>query len=508
MASTTNLGGCESMTDLAQLLSSLAAGVALLVPAGLVLIAGGGLAGRRPGRSALFGLGALTLAATAYWACGFALQFGGARWAYDLPGLEGLVAEWSPVDVSWGLGWGALGLSGFFLLGDAATPQAAALFLCQLAPLAVAAAVPLLALRERAPGWVVFGTGLLTATLVYPVTGNWVLGGGWLANLGQNLGLGHGYVDATGLSMAALIGGVAASLGIALFGRKLPALPEDQLPRLPPVHLPVQAMLGAWIATVGAVALTMASPLFGVQGLSAPTTATNLALAAAGGALLPSLYTWFTTGRADALMASRGVAAALLAASGVAPFAPAWSMLALGALLGLVVPLFTYVLQYVVRVEDPTGALPVALLGGVLGALAPGFLADGRYGQGWNGVGPNAYLGVSGQGVTGYIPALPVPGPHLAADWPGQMNAQLMGLAAIGAWALIVIGALLVLCKVLVVAWRSIPPPPRESLKRTPETAFVAPQPMLRRAKPRAKSPARPIRPDRSDLSDTLPRET
>jgi len=65
--------------------------LALLLPAGLILIAGGALAGRRPAKSAVAGLGALALAAISYWACGFAFHLGGAGLVYDLPGLEGLV---------------------------------------------------------------------------------------------------------------------------------------------------------------------------------------------------------------------------------------------------------------------------------------------------------------------------------------------------------------------------------------------------------------------------------
>jgi hypothetical protein len=47
---------------------------ALLLPAGLILVAGGGLAGKRPARSAVAGLGALALAAISFWACGFAFH--------------------------------------------------------------------------------------------------------------------------------------------------------------------------------------------------------------------------------------------------------------------------------------------------------------------------------------------------------------------------------------------------------------------------------------------------
>ncbi len=65
-------------------------------------------------------------------------------------------------------------------------------------------------------------------------------------------------------------------------------------------------------------------------------------------------------------------------------------------------------------------------LAGGLGLLAVGIFADGRSGAGWNGVGASAYLGVPGQGVTGLLAA-----PGFQPDWPGQMQAQLVGLAAL-----------------------------------------------------------------------------
>ncbi|MGD8623377.1 MAG: hypothetical protein PVJ34_02485 [Anaerolineae bacterium] len=425
--------------------------LALLLPAGLILVAGGALAGRRPARSAVAGLGALALSAIGFWAAGFALQFGGVGLVSDLPGLEGLVWEWaSPVN----LDWGVMGLRGFFLEGEASTPAALGLYLAYLPALAVAVLLPALSLRERLPGWMAALGGLGVATLVYPVAANWFAGGGWLMHVGQTLGQGHGFIDQTGISTAAVVGGLAALLGILLFGRRLPPLPEDELPALPPVHLPVLAVVGALLSAIGAIGVLLANPLYAGTGLVAPRVGVNLVLALAGGALLPSLYTWFTTGAADSLMAARGATAAILAVAAALSFVPPWAAFALGAAAGLLVPLVTFFVRYVLRIDDPTAAVPVGLLGGLLGLLAAGLLPDGTLGQGWNGVGLESYLGVAGQGVTGFFPA-----PGLAPDWPGQMNAQLVGLAAIAGLTVALVGALLLILKVLSLLWRAVPPP-------------------------------------------------
>jgi Amt family ammonium transporter len=433
------------------MLNSQFAILALLLPAGLILVAGGALAGRRPAKSAVAGLGALALSAISYWACGFAFHLGGAGLVSDLPGLEGLVWEWaSPLN----LDWGVLGLRGFFLLDEASTSPALALYLAYLPSLAVATILPLLSLRERMPGWMAALGGLLVATLVYPAAANWFSGGGWLMHIGETLGLGHGYVDLTGLSTAAVIGGLAALLGILFFGRRLPPLADGELPSLPPVHLPVLAVLGAVLFVIGAVGLAGANPSHTEAGVFTPRAIVNLVLAAAGGAFLPYLYTWFTTGSADSLMVARGAAAGALSAAAATAFVPPWAALALGAAAGLLVPLVTFLMHHVLRIEDPTGAVPVGLLGGLLGVLAVGIFGDGLAGQGWNGVGAEAYLGVTGQGVTGFFPAS-----GFAPDWPAQINAQLVGLAAIAGLTVVLVGLLFLVLKVLLLLWRAVPAP-------------------------------------------------
>jgi Amt family ammonium transporter len=64
---------------------------------------------------------------------------------------------------------------------------------------------------------------------------------------------------------------------------------------------------------------------------------------------------------------------------------------------------------------------------GVWGLLAPALFADGRWGQGWNGVGLEEYRAVAGQGVTGFLAA-----PGFMGDGPGQIIAQAAGIIVIG----------------------------------------------------------------------------
>ncbi|HIQ06362.1 MAG TPA: hypothetical protein EYH31_11875 [Anaerolineae bacterium] len=407
--------------------SLLASALALLLPVGLSLMAAGGLSDRPAREVTLSLLAAFGMAAVGFWAVGFGLMFGGIGLVPaqgEWPGLDGLVWEWSALNESWGTGWGMAGLTGWGLMGDAATTGAYRLFLWQLPWVFTAVLIPLSALRGRVPPVITALGGLTTGAFIYPLVGNWVWGGGWLANLGHNLSLGHGLVDFAGAGTVHLLGAAVALAGLLAF---VPRLPPSRKPaELPPVHLPLLAVLGAVLFLVGGIGWLLSNPLLDWAVLSPPLAVLNLLLAAAGGVLLSLAYTWFVTDRPDPLMAARGLTAATIAAMAGASFLPPWAALLLGLICGLLVPMTQFIIETMLRWNDYTAAVAVHGLGGGLGLLAAGLLADGRWGQGWNGVGATKYLGVVGQGVTGLLASA-----GFQSDWPGQLQAQLIGLIAI-----------------------------------------------------------------------------
>jgi Amt family ammonium transporter len=417
---------CVSILPMSET-SLLTVGLAFLVPLGYALIAVGGLDEARARHAALSVLAALGLALLGYVAVGFALEFGGVGLAHALPGFEGLIWEWSALGATWGTGWGMAGLVGWGMAGPAVTAGAYRLALANLPWIATAALIPLVCLRGRIPAWASGLIGLVMGALIYPLAGNWIWGGGWLANLGSNLGMGHGLVDAGGSGMVHLLGAAAALAGILVF---LPRLPKSNLSAepvpLPPVHLPLLAVLGCGLLLAGSMAWTVSNPLLTLSQSDLPRLALNMVLAAASAALLPLCYTWFVAGRTDSLMAARGFAAGAVAIAAGAPFMAPWAGVATGAAIGLITVFLIFVVDHLLRWEDPTAALTVHGLAGALGLLAVGIFADGRAGAGWNGVGAVTYLGVPGQGVTGLLAA-----PGYQPDWPGQIGAQLVGMAAL-----------------------------------------------------------------------------
>ena len=405
--------------------------LALMLPLGMTLMAVGAAETERAVRVAKAGIIGLGLAVVGYFVSGFAFQFGGIGLVSASPDLSGLTAEWSPLDLTWGQGWGLMGLRGFWLNSDAATPAAYALFFSQIALVTTAVLIPTLSTAGRVPRLALIAEGLLVAAILYPATGNWISGGGWLSNLGNTLGLGHGTVDFAGLGLAHTVGGVVALTGVMVFRLRRPKSSLEEPANLPPVHFPLFVIVGALFVIVGAMAAALSNPL--IPPTVSPTeTLLNLLFAASSGSLMALLYAWFTTAEADALMCARGAVAGLIAASASCAFISPTAALLIGAVVGAVLAPVVYLVERVLRLRDPSAAIAVHGVSGLWGLLAVALFADGRHGAAWNGVGVGEYLGVVGQGVSGWFVAA-----GFQPDIPGQLYAQLVGMAGIGLFAAI-----------------------------------------------------------------------
>lgn len=399
-----------------------AAALGWLAPLALVLLAVGATPPEEALGLAASALGALVVGLIAYCACGFALHLGGVYLQAGWPGLVGLNAEWSPVNPTIGTGWGALGWRGFFLAGGAATGDAYALAATQLPSVAMAVLIPILALARRCRRLTLLALAAGVGGVLYPLAGNWVWGGGWLARLGLNTGWGHGFVDLGGAVTVHLLGASLALAGLIILGRR-PAVEEPgAVVELPPVHFPLFMLVGALLAVPGWLGLALANPLV-TPDLPLGLAALNLVLAALGGAAPVLLYTWMATGRPDAQMAARGLVAGLVLASASSAFIPPYAAFLAGLLAGLMAPFILYLIEHRLRWPDPNAALATHGLPGLLGGLWLVLFADGRYGVNWNGVASQSEVP---QGVSGLFVA-----PGFGSDIPGQLWAQLAGMASI-----------------------------------------------------------------------------
>jgi Amt family ammonium transporter len=325
-----------------------------------------------------------------------------------------------------------VGLAGFFLAGDEASPEIYALFLTYM-PLVIAAVLlSVLSVSGRARGWQMVAGGLLVAGGLFPLAACWAWGGGWLANLGSTLELGHGIVDHSGSGVVYLLSGSAALGALMGLGRRWrhgppEGRPADSAAEMPPSHFPLLANLGALLFGLGWLGWSTSTPFHATgAALNVPRIAVNGLLAGAGTVIVSQTYCWFTTGRADALMSARGAAAGFIAVSAGAPFFPPWGALVVGAIAGLLLPLGVFAVERVLRLPDTTATIALGITAGTWGLLAVALFADGRSGRGWNGVGLTEYHTVLGQGVTGFLPAS-----GFIGDGRGQLMAQLAGLGAI-----------------------------------------------------------------------------
>jgi Amt family ammonium transporter len=398
-----------------------------LVPAGLFLLAWGGMEPQRARRAATVGTLALALAALGYFAVGFAFHLGGAQSVTNDPAYEGLGALWAPD------GWGLIGLKGFFLSGgdDPLTPEAMALFVNYLPMAATAVLLVVLSVYGRARGWQVALGGLAIAVTLFPIVACWAWGGGWLSNLGSEatVARGHGFVDFAGSGVVYLLGGMAALGALVALGQRLEHGEPGQPEEMPPAHFPLLANLGAMLFGLGLMSWSLSTPFHATGAeLNLPRIAVNVVLAGAGAILISQAYCWLTVGHADALMSARGAVAGFVVIAAGAPFVPPLAALTLGALVGILLPLGVYLMQHGLRLPDGTATVAIGVTAGLLGLLAVAVFADGLWGQGWNRIGLEEYQTEMAKGVTGFLPAEK----FSTGDGPGQLIAQLAGIGAIG----------------------------------------------------------------------------
>ncbi|MFN8650650.1 MAG: ammonium transporter [Gemmatimonadales bacterium] len=326
------------------------------------------------------------IAMAAYWVCGFAFQAGGLGPILPL----GQTAETATLTKALSLtigghSWNFLGLTGFFLTGVNYTTPVFAYFLFQMVFMDTTATIPTGALAERWKWWSFVGLSLAIGGLIYPVYANWVWGGGWLSQLGSNVGLGHGHVDFAGSSVVHLTGGVIAFVTAKLLGaRRGKYGPDGRVNAIPGHNIPM-AMFGTFILCFGWFGFNAGSTLAGGD-LRIGVIATNTMLAGAFGSLTAMAYMVLRYGKPDPSMLANGVLAGLVAITAPCAFVTAPVACLIGAIAGVLVCWSVYFVDRNLKIDDPVGAISVHGVNGAWGIVALGLFADGTYGEGWNGV--------------------------------------------------------------------------------------------------------------------------
>ncbi len=339
-----------------------------------------------------------------FYLCGFAFMFGGFGPVGVLGGVDVLSNEFSITLM--GKSFGLFGTKGFCLSGDAYDAAIFALFLFQMVFMDTTATIPTGSMAERWKYSAFFVYGLCVGTIIYPIYGNWVWGGGWLAMLGKNFGLGHGHVDFAGSSVVHLTGGVLAFVGAKILGPRIGKFNKDGSPNAIPGHNLPMAIVGTFILAFGWFGFNAGSTLAGTD-LRIAVCATNTMLASMAGAIVATLWMWAVrTKKPDPSMMCNGMLAGLVAITAPCAFVNSMSACIIGIVSGVLVVEAVYFIEGALKIDDPVGAVAVHGVNGAWGIIAVGLFSDGTYGDGWNGVaGPvrGLFYGDGGQLAAGLI---------------------------------------------------------------------------------------------------------
>jgi Amt family ammonium transporter len=326
-----------------------------------------------------------------FYVCGFAIMFGGyyqgpvaIGWEPALgQGLQLLNKEFS-VEL-FGHSHGLFGYTGFFLGNNVLDTAVFTLFLFQMVFMDTTATIPTGAMAERwnFSNFVIYG--FWVGALPYAIFGNWVWGGGWLAQLGYNFGLGHGHVDFAGSSVVHMCGGMIAIAGAIVIGARIGKFGPDGKPRPIPGHNIVYVILGTFILAFGWFGFNPGSTLAGTDN-HISIVAVNTMLASATGALATYIVMVIKFGKPDPSMLCNGMLAGLVAITAPCAFVNSAGACIIGAVAGVLVVFAVCFVEGTMKLDDPVGAISVHGVNGAWGVLSVGLLANGSYGAGWNGV--------------------------------------------------------------------------------------------------------------------------
>jgi Amt family ammonium transporter len=324
-----------------------------------------------------------SLGVLGFWFVGFGLQMGGVG-ALATFGNDATLNHEFTITLM-GHDFGLFGLKGFMLSPAVFTAPVATLFLFQMVFMDTAATIPTGAMAERwkYTSFVIFS--LVLSAFMYPIFGNWVWGGGWLSQLGRNFGLGHGHVDFAGSSVVHMVGGVAGFVGAKLVGPRVGKYGLDGKARPIPAHNIPMVVLGTFILAFGWFGFNPGSTLSGTDTRIA-IVAVNTMLASAAGAFGSYLYLKGRFGRPDLSMMCNGMLAGMVAITAPCAFVTAPASIFIGLVAGMLVVISTIFIENTLKVDDPVGASSVHGVCGAWGVISLGLFADGRYGDGWNGV--------------------------------------------------------------------------------------------------------------------------
>jgi Amt family ammonium transporter len=263
--------------------------------------------------------------------------------------------------------------------------------------------------RTKFSAFMIFSFILIAC--IYPITGHWIWGGGWLA-VGQDAAAGKAAMhDFAGSTVVHSVGGWAALAGVIMVGPRLGKYGADGKVNAIPGHNFGLAALGCLILWLGWFGFNPGSTMTaGAQiGYIAVTTNT----AAAFGAVAATITIWLLKGKPEFGMILNGCLAGLVAVTAPCAVVTVGGAAIIGILAGVLV-VFSVLMFDKLKLDDPVGALSVHLVCGTFGTLCVGLFAN------------KAVIDMYGMG------AYCLPGLFSEGGGAGQLIAQIKGIFTVG----------------------------------------------------------------------------
>ncbi|MGI8773504.1 MAG: ammonium transporter [Actinomycetota bacterium] len=367
----------------------LAAVLVFLMQAGFAMVEAGMTRQKNAANILMKNLMDFGIASIAYWAIGFALMFGAGNALFGTAGWFLSGGESTFDSLAW------------------ATPPLTAKWLFQAVFAGTAATIVSGAMAERTKfhAYLIY-SGLISG-LVYPISGHWIWGGGWLAE--------REFLDFAGSTVVHMVGGIAALVGALYLGPRLGKYGKNGKPRAIPGHSMPLAILGVFILWFGWFGFNAGSTMAATLSIADIAMTTNLA--AAAGAILAMAASWRFGGKPDVGMAGNGALAGLVGITAGCAFVENWAALVIGALSGLIVVAAVIAIDRA-KVDDPVGAIAVHGVCGAFGTIAVGLFASPRLVEA---------AGVGSEGL-------------LYGGGFAQLGVQVLGVGAVALWVLVSCG--------------------------------------------------------------------
>ncbi len=211
-------------------------------------------------------------------------------------------------------------------------------------------------------------SGVISA-LIYPIEAHWIWGGGWLAQLG--------FHDFAGSCAIHMVGGISALIGAKILGPRIGKFTRDTSGKVVkvnafPGHNIALGALGVFILWLG---------WYGFNGAAATSIAQlgsiflTTTVAPAVATVVCMVFTWIKYGKPDVSMCLNASLAGLVAITAPCDVTDAFGAVVIGVVAGFLVVFGVWLLDHVLRIDDPVGAVAVHCMNGIWGTLAVGLFA-------------------------------------------------------------------------------------------------------------------------------------